>query len=487
MKYCGYERHSLKSVLDMMHPDEVCEIFRHLVDVDERFAKYIESTLEGEEEEMPAYVKLRNRLSEILYYAPQDEDDCDSEVLDAILTDDYSQLDFDTYGEYVKPLTDALEESLDACDVLCGFQCILLLVRMLNHAGKWRILAAGEYLNREYLPMKLLETFGSAAPDDRKEIMEWVVDVNRSISHSAGYGTLASRFMKLLDDRTGLKVLEEIYTRRFLSMSSFDFYAFDDLWNVLLKLKDWKRLEKLCEEHLDGDMKYRYMGDMLVGRRRYDDALSWYRKYFDCLEAEKDYSSMNDLLDVMDVYASRFSDRETVLEMYMASLDVTISDLRHLQVLYRLTPEEDRKALKERILREYDTLPAGYILRAFGTDDEIMDEYRKGSYSMDDLGQYCSNLELDSASFSGKPKDIRYFASLVRGCLEGILVYEDVESTRYIGDVLEILATKMGKVGRKEAEAIVSDMPELTAFHEEVLERLGTLDWFVEFRKSLED
>ena len=487
MDYYTRKGVSLKLLIDMMHPEEVCEILGHLIEKNGEIAKLIDEALDREQEEMPQYAVLRRRLSEVLFYIPQDEDDYDEDLLDAIMEDDYSHLDPDLYEEHIKPLSDVLEDCLADCDVHCGFQCILLFIRMLLHEPKWRTEAVLDHLCREYLPMKLLEIFGSADPDCREEIMVWVVDHSKSILPARGYESVASRFMELLDDSKGLKILEDIYTRRFKSRSSFDWYAFDDLWNVLMKLKNWKKLEKLCNEHLDGEFKCRYMGDMLVSRRRYDDALSWYRKYFDILDAKEDYRSMDDLLDIIDKYALKFSDRETLLEMYRASLDTTISNLEHLQVLYRLTPQEDKKALKERILSKYDTLPEGYVLRAFGTDDEIMDEYRKGSCSMDDLGSYCSDLELDSASFSTKPKDIRYFASLVRECLESILVYEDVESTRYISHVLEILATKMGKVGRDEAESIVDDMPELTAFHEEVLRELGKRDWFIEFRKSLGD
>ena len=487
MDYYTRKGVSLKLLLDTMHPEEVCEILGHLIEKNVEIARLIDEALDREQEEMPQYAVLRRRLSEVLFYIPQDEDDYDEDVFDAIMDDDYSHLDPDLYEEHIKPLTDILEDCLSGSDGHCGFQCILLFSRMLVHEPKWRAEAVLDQLCREYLPMKLLEIFGSSAPDDREEIMEWVVDHNKSILPAPGYESIASRFMELLDDSKGLKVLEEIYTKRFRSRSYFDWYAFDDLWNVLMKLKDWKKLESLCNEHLDGEFKCRYMGDMLVSRRRYDDALPWYRKCFDILDAKEDYSSMDDLLDIIDKYAFKFSDRETLLEMYRASLDTTISNLEHLQVIYRLTPQEDKEALKEMILGRYDTLPKGYILRAFGTDDEIMDEYRKGSYSMDDLGQYCSNLELDSASFSTRKKDIRYFASLVRECLESILVYEDLESTRYICDVLEILASRMGKVGRDEAQAIVDDMPEITAFHEEVLRELEKHDWFLEFRKSLED
>lgn len=468
--------------LNDMKNYELADIFRELVACNDDISELVEKAIDREKEDRPRYAELRSLLSDLVDGVYDDE---------SYFTDDFLFTDSDDYStvdiadlEYMKvQIGKALEALIAEGKAFDGVKGIFLVCRIMYNSGKVRAKALLHSM-QEYLTGKLIEVFNAAKPLDREALINWALDFRYGVPE---YKELANNFIAGLDDRRSMKLLSKVYIERLKIDSRLDIYKFEDAYDIMMKLHDWEGIERLCDEYSDDSYVTEYKAKMYFHRRMYDKALECYSIYLQTLKRDENYSCMDDLMDFLDENGDKFSDRDLLYSMYFDTIfGDTLAMLPHVQTMYRMTPDNEKASVKERLLERYPTSTDDYKFRAFATDDEIIDAHRNGRYSKEDLYKYCSDLRCDMNSFRHKPRDIRYFASLVRECLGEILVYEDIKYVDSISDLLEYLATKMGKVGRNEAQDIIRNLDELTAFNEEIIEELQDYDWFEQFWKEID-
>ena len=76
---------------------------------------------------------------------------------------------------------------------------------------------------------------------------------------------------------------------------------------------------------------------------------------------------------------------------------------------------------------------------------------------------------------------------MIEDCFYEILVKEDLECKYNLRDALEILSSKMGKIGSSEAERIIGRMHEITAFDEELDKFFSECDWYLDIKKQISE
>ena len=478
------EKSEVEKMLDKMNNHELAEILLQLVGTDEEINELVERALKKQMEEKPCYVELRKSISLFIADTSDSYDDAEDymELLGIFDLKGYLNIKYKGKQDDFRYCLNALEKANSSCEAFDAFRNILLLCRMLKHSRNWKCEVILADLETEYLPGMLRTLLDAMDPKEQELLLRWGVD----FEEDKDYGLLAKGFLKIVDDESQLQILKRIRLGYFENCPYFDRDLFKQLAEVMVALEEWDEIIELSLKYLDEWDVAKILGDMYFKREMYEDALKYYRIYYDQLYRDENWSCIDDLLEFLYVHISCFKDTETLREMYEnVVMTGRIAFLHYMQALYRLTPEEGKDYVKRRFLEVYgDGVSEEYRLRVFRNDAEIMDLYRKGKVSRKDLGQYCGVLDLDWMSFSHEPGDIKDFASLVEACFYDILVKEDLECRYNLRNALEELYCNMGDVGRAEAERIVGRLPEITVFYKELDKFFSECEWYRELKRN---
>ena len=383
----------IEEMLDGMNKYELAEILTYLVGTDEKISELVENALKKEQSERPYVAVLRKELSKIIEYTSDeydfDEDD-DRVLFIATNLEHYSKIDYRDKDQSCRFCRQALDKANESAKPFEVFRNVLLLCRMLLDSDKWRCLSTLAELQKEYLPNMLHLIIKEMKPQERELLMRWVVENEKDEE----YSFLIGIFMKTLSDRKELKLLKKIREEKFNASQYFDSNLFNDLIKVMTALKEWDEIESLCSEYIEEWDVAKILGDMYFGRKMYDEALKCYKIYYDQLFSDEDWSFIADLLDFFCENISCFSDTETLRKMYeKVVMGGRIAFRNEIQALYRLTPDDGKEEIKSRFLSMCgDGIDDEFVFRAFSTDAEIRDLYRKGKVSKKDLSIYCSHV-----------------------------------------------------------------------------------------------
>ena len=486
-RYFGMYGHNkyetdVEEMLDGMNVHELAEILVYLVGTDEEINELVENALKKESAEKPYSATLRHELSLLIDGTSDSYDDAEDhmDLLGVFSLEDHIRIKYKGKEADCRYCRDALEKAVSACPPHEAFRNVLLLWRMLKRSGNWKLLTVLAELQKEYLPRMIAGFLSSLDDQDREMLIGWGVEYE----DDEDYGLLASGFLKAIEDESHLKILKDIRMDCFREYPYFDIDVFRKLASVMVELRDWDELTKLCRENLDEWDVSKIMGDMYFGRKMYDEALKYYKIYYDQLFRNGDWSCADDLLDFLDEHISCFSDTETLREMYESAVfDSPLSVKYSIQILYRLTPVEGKEDVKRRFIERYShIIDDDYLFHAFSTDEDIMAAYFKGGIPKKNLLDYCYTLKSDWLAFSHKPEDVKAYASLVEKAFYEILTAKDLECKYPLGDALDDLVCKMGEVGRAEVGRIVGRLPEITMFYDELDEHLSDFDWYSELK-----